>query len=48
MTGAMSSALRLLAVVVAGALALAIVAPAAQRRAEAGSGLTTQDGDTST
>jgi hypothetical protein len=46
MTGAMSSALRLLAVVVAGALALAIVAPAAQRRAEAGSGLTTRDGDT--
>jgi hypothetical protein len=46
MTGAMSPALRLLFIVVAGAVALAILAPVAARRASADGRLTTDDGDT--
>jgi hypothetical protein len=46
MTGAMKPALRLLAIVAAGAVALALVGPGAQRRAHADGRLTTTDGDT--
>jgi hypothetical protein len=46
MTGAMKTPLRLLVIVVAGAVALAIVGPVAQRRADADGRLTTSDGDT--